>query len=828
MSRLTVSSITTLWARLRLVAETRVNLIAGCVIVLLTLVAGWAPGRGEIFVGMDAITQFYPWYSFLGESLRSGDIPGWNPYQFSGAPFAGAPLSGWMYLPAMILFTALPLTAAAKGYLLTHLLLAGLGTYALARSLRMNVAGALLAAVAYEFSSYLFSRSICCLAFSGVYAWLPLSLLGAELAIKSSRWRDRGLWWGVGGLGLSQILAAWPGQGAYYALLALGGYIAYRALLSPPKTVRGLRGRVAGLVLHGGALLLFGFALAAASILPGLEYNALSNLAGGYVSEGSAAPSGGWSLEDWGRLLTPGGYYVGLSTLALALAAPFVARKQHAVPYFAFLALGALTLSGQGPTLLHSILYDFLPGFDRLHPHAPQRITVVFYLAAVLMSGATLSALMELGKRARGLAFVPVLAALFLATRMESTLPGTLADFVGSDGWGGRTLFLVQNGVSIPAAPLLSAVVLGLVVACALLPAWRGLVAALLVAVLFLDLLSSTHWTIDGQIDLRGASGPPKVDLSSYYGSTEAVGFLRSRTSEEPARYFGHDPIAAGNGKLHYTKRFANPEATALLINNAATLYGVQDIQGYNAVHLARYDEYVKALNGRAQERHLADVLPGGLDSPLLDLLNVRYIVTPAVTGSGPVPPRDLGDGYSIVHGDEQVRILENRDALPRAWIVHQARQATSEEALKLLTSGRVDPKQTALLEQSPPDLARPDDASSDHASVTSYEADRVRLKTKTGAPGLLVLSDVYYPAWKAYVDGEPAPLYRADHLFRAVPIPAGTREVELRYESGALQAGTAISLAAYLTLAALVIAGARRWKKNADRSGSKITPGGS
>jgi hypothetical protein len=185
-----------------------------------------------------------------------------------------------MYLPAMLLFTALPLMAAAKGYLLAHLLLAGMGTYALARSLHMNVAGALLAAVAYEFTSYLFFRSVCCLAFSGVYAWLPLVLLGAELAIWSSRWLGRGLWWGLSGLGLSQILAAWPGQGSYYALLALGSYVAYRTLLFPPENSRGLWSRVSGILLHGGAVLMFGFALAAAGIAPILEYNALSKPGG--------------------------------------------------------------------------------------------------------------------------------------------------------------------------------------------------------------------------------------------------------------------------------------------------------------------------------------------------------------------------------------------------------------------------------------------------------------------------------------------------------------------------------------------------------------------
>ena len=78
------------------------------------MVAGWALVTGGIVVGKDTITQYYPWYSYLGERLRSGDIPAWNPHQFSGAPFAGDPLSGWTYLPAMILFTILPLAGGGR------------------------------------------------------------------------------------------------------------------------------------------------------------------------------------------------------------------------------------------------------------------------------------------------------------------------------------------------------------------------------------------------------------------------------------------------------------------------------------------------------------------------------------------------------------------------------------------------------------------------------------------------------------------------------------------------------------------------------------------
>nr|MBA2510200.1 YfhO family protein [Rubrobacteraceae bacterium] len=227
--------------------------------------------------------------------------------------------------------------------------------------------------------------------------------------------------------------------------------------------------------------------------------------------------------------------------------------------------------------------------------------------------------------------------------------------------------------------------------------------------------------------------------------------------------------------------------------------------------------EYMESLNGRSQGYHNADVVPKGLDSPLLDLLNVRYMIVPADVGADQDELLELKDANPTVYGDDRVEVLENRDALPRAWIVHSAREASQSETLNQLGSGAVDPRRTALLERPPPDLDRPEDPSADRATVTEYEADRIRLESATGARGLLVLSEAYYPAWKAYVDGEPVPLYVADHVLRAVPVPAGEHTVELRYESWSLRTGVAVSLGFCLALVVLVAARARR--KGADET---------
>ena len=762
----------------------RSALLAGCLILIFTLIAVWGLVTGGIVVGKDTVTQYYPWYSYLRERLRSGDLPGWNPYQFSGAPFAADPLSGWTYLPAMILFTILPVSAAAGTYLFIHLLLAGLFTYALARVLRMNMVGALLAAVAYEFNGFMYWRNVCCSPYAEVMTWLPLAILGAELAIRSPRWLDRGLWWGVGGLALSQVLAAWPGQGSYYAMLALGGYVAYRTLLLPPDNVRGIRGRTLGLLLHGGGLLVFGFGLAAAGILPRLEYQALSSLADGYGGiEGVRAAWGGWTANDLPRLLVPGLIYPGLAILALA--APFIARGRYATPYFVVLVLCTLVLAGKDVTPLHRVLYELLPGFEWIHPHGPARIKVLLYLGLALLAGATLSRLGERGRGAKFLVTVPVVT----------------------------SLLFVASGADIPVASLLALVVAN---ACLLIyvlfPRGRRMAALLLVLVVFVDLFAVDRTILVERATAETGKQLVRIDLSRYYEPTGAARVLRSETDDAPDRYFGFGPHRHGEKRtIHYNNYFDERGTTALLVSNLGTSSGLQSIQGYNPVHIARYDEYIRALNGTPQGYHNTDIAPQGLDSPLLDLLNVRFIVVPALTQPDQNVLRELKDANTTIYSDDRVEVLENRDAFPRAWIVHSAQQVARTETLKLLKSGEIDPAQTALLECPPPDLSRPDDPSADRAEIQTYEAERITLQTSTAAQGLLVLSEIYYPAWKAYVDGRPAPLYVADHVLRAVPVPAGEHTVELRYESWSLRAGLAISLVSYMVLISLIVAGVRR-----------------
>ncbi|MPZ15693.1 MAG: hypothetical protein GEU73_14940 [Chloroflexi bacterium] len=784
-----------------------VDLAAIAALVLVNAITQRHLFRGETLVGLDSLTQFYPWYAFLGESLRAGHVPGWNPHQFAGAPFAADPLSGWTYLPAMLLFTILPVPVAAASYQFAHPLLASVFTFLLARALGLSASGALFAAIAYGQSGFLAAHNVCCFAFASVATWLPLGILGIELAVRAQRFLIRAVSWGMAGLALSQMLASWLGQGSYYGLLALGGFLLYRVMLAPARVPSGAASRFLQLAMHGAAVIGLGVGLGAAGLLPRIEYHALSNLADGYATADLAV--GGWSVASWSLLLTPSLWYAGVVVIALALTGAWLARGRAATPYFAALSVATLILAGHGPSPLHALVY-LLPGFADLHPHLPERIMTVFYLGPALLSGATVSHLSRSRAAARTSALLTHLSRVSgrILRGTESDRSGIVIVLVA------LTLVIVLSIASN--APPLSVVTLAIsalvVLAHGLVAALRPFLSLALALVTLVDLHAAAQ-TFTQQSQAASVVHTWQVaDLATRYHPTAADRFLSGLAADGPSRSFGFDPDPGG---LAYTQRFAEPALAAIGANNGALLSGLHDVQGYNPTHVARYDAFLEALNGRGQNYHNAEIFATGLTSPLLDLLNARYIVIPTSVAAPSMSSLDAS--FSTIYRDAQVEIVENRDVLPRAWIVRDAHEVAPGEALELLASGRIDPRRTVLLEQAPPPLSGTEPGTVDSVHVTKYEADRIRLRATTTDSGLVVLSEVHYPAWRAYVDGRPAPLFVADHALRAVPIPPGDHEIELRYESWTLQLGVGLTAVTAAGLTALVIAAAARSIRRGD-----------
>ncbi len=611
----------------------------------------------------------------------------------------------------------------------------------------------------------------------------------------------------------------------------------------------------------GAGVLGSGLALAAAGMLPRYTVNAETNLAGGdYAALGEAGVlNPPWTL-DYLLAQTVGvgsGYHfraasLGGAVVVLALLALPMARQRFAVPFFAVLTLVAMILT-LDTTPLHHLFY-LIPRYREFHDHDAWRTMALAAIGPAMLSGAAIESLPRWrGRRDRlPVVFGPLLFVVIVAVALRQA--------ERSLGWqplvaATLTTVLIAMAVASPPkwteARRLAPLTIPATRATQALPLqsqsgrnrshggarsfphsgpppgavskFVQLVPVLILAVAFilptgLELTGSwLGWPPDRAWERHWRADPAGeaalVQDVSRTDATGAGGFLQAQlASSGPFRYAGYGgygyPGDEARRESYMGRRF-QPAIRALLVNGRPIYLGLYDVQGYNPLHLARYDEFMTALNGESQDYHTSFLLPSGLRSPLLDLLDVRYIVQDATLPPYRDDVRALRAETRVVFRTPRVIVHERDSAPPHAWIVHDVRSVNRGEALPLLTRRVIDPFQTALVEGPLPAITVPDEAAAESSRVTAYEPDRMTIAAQAAAPGLLVVSEVYESGWRAYVDGAEVEILPTHHALRGVPIPSGDHTVEMRYDPLSLRLGLWISgIATSVMVVVFLIAG--------------------
>jgi Bacterial membrane protein YfhO len=171
--------------------------------------------------------------------------------------------------------------------------------------------------------------------------------------------------------------------------------------------------------------------------------------------------------------------------------------------------------------------------------------------------------------------------------------------------------------------------------------------------------------------------------------------------------------------------------------------------------------------------------------------------------------------GLRLAYSGRDARVFRNSNALPRVFLVDRQRTVGSESAaFAAITGPPFDARHVAVTERPLPGL--PQDrggtarAGAGAADLVLYQPERVVARAVAQRASLLVLTDVYYPGWKASVDGHSAPLQRVDYLLRGVLVPPGGHTIELRYEPASWRAGWIVSVLALGVVAILLLLGWR------------------
>jgi len=223
-------------------------------------------------------------------------------------------------------------------------------------------------------------------------------------------------------------------------------------------------------------------------------------------------------------------------------------------------------------------------------------------------------------------------------------------------------------------------------------------------------------------------------------------------------------------------------------------LEGIELAGGHHPNDLSRYRELI-GMVGSSYPENL-------LDESVRRLLNVRYLLWTDYAFGGPLASTSRVLARSQLQNGATYESLIVEDGLPRARLVGASVVRSDEEAVAYMLSDAFDPEtEVVLAEPAPIEL----DGLPPTGSVTWTERtpNRLALEVTTERPALLVVADNWFPAWHATVDGADAPLLRAYHSLRAVPVPAGSHTVEMTYRSALVRRSLAVS--AILTLLLLV-----------------------
>ncbi|MCB9139383.1 MAG: hypothetical protein H6642_13635 [Caldilineaceae bacterium] len=766
------------------------DVLAGGALLLLTAGFFWRTISGDVFQpadGGDLVSFLFPTYRFAAAQVAQGSLPLWNPTLYGGAPFISDIQAGFLYPPNLLLFLLKP----DFGYPILqwlsigHLYWAGLGVYVLVRVLRpggreISRPAALFAALAFQFSDPLLLH-LGNLNLIAVLSWLPWVLAAFHLALT----RRSTAWAVLAGVLFAIANYAGHAPSTVFLGMAIGfywiGWVSKERLKiedkrleasdsppisqSPNLPISNLQSsNLQSSIFNLFIVIILAGLLTAPILLPAFQLTAFTERSDfvyqdtvayslapvqaiGLITPGffGRGPALHWGL--WDRVELP---YAGVAALLLALGALLIGSRRtrrDLVPWMLLAAVGFL--AGLGIyAIIHGWLTLVVPGFDQFR--APARALVLWTLGVAVLSAAGLDAIAAWGgKRVTDAAY----------NRFRRLLQ-----------WGG----LLLAGVFVPLMYL------------ALLLTQSDSTAFLRASVASLAMtLAAGFWLVTwALIALRRGEiiSPPLfagLVIALLFLDLSATGAYTDISPNDPAANFQHPEIIAF---LHDDPdRFridTRTDIADLWQPDAAALHGLEDVWGVaNPLMLEEWNAQWEATGGRQTRRY--------------DALNVKYVL---VRDGTPLPD---GKFELALDAPGDLSVYRNLDFWPRAWLVHDL---ISSDA-----AHEADPTVAAVMEENEGQGLTVEPAVGEESvHEVSYGASVQSWRVNADAPGLLVMSETWYPGWRATVNGAEMPVLRVNGAQRAVAVAAGESLVTLRFAPqswrvGLLLFGVGIVLAALL-----------------------------
>lgn len=751
--------------------------------------------RGRMLFQRDLSLFFAGWMEAFARVVAAGSWPVWNPYPAYGQPMLATATAQILY-PTTWLNLILPLSVYLTFFAVLHLMLAGLGGWALLRGLGASHRAGLLAGAAWAASGPVLST----VHMTNMYAaaaWMPwIGFLGHRTLVTRSR-RLAVLW------GCAIALTVLAGS-MEVTLMGLALVPACAGDLTLRRSVRERPGRTVLLLAIAAVLALL---LSAAQWMPTVDWLQHSRRADLEEMTRRFWPNHPFMLAQTvlplsldplplshaaRQLLFDGrepllySIYMGGPLLALALAGAWFGGR-HRAGFLALVVLGVLLSFGH-LTPLYDVALTILPPLKAFR--FPSKATLLAGMAVAVLAGLGVDAWSgrRRGSRAAWLLGIALPLGLLavIAWHLASPLAPVWRAFVGLPLDGGgyeRYPEFMRMSRHLLVAGLFLWMACAAIVVRAVRVGPAPLLAALAAVVGVGDLVLHTrdlNPTVTRMLERHRpdilAQIPrerPNRTLVVIYNDPRIVRLLPKDMDVWPI-------------DLPHAVRALNLREYPRILG--AGLWG---IEGFPVDVPQLRESYAQVA---AEALQIAPVLPAY--PRLLRVLGVQYVISRHTANL---------DGLrllSTVPAPSQewpARLWALPDPLPRAYWVGRTTEGETPLDLvrRVVEDPLFDPRQEVLLPRDQLGPAEADSAPPEagRAQILVLKPDAIEIETQATRDGYLVVTEAFTPGWRATVDERPAPILRANVVFRALRVPAGRHRVVMRYRPLAIPIGVGLSL---------------------------------
>ncbi len=696
------------------------------------------------FLITDPVRQLYPWRYLAIESLKNGKLPIWNPYNNAGTPLLSN-LQSAVFYPLNFVLLVFPFEIGWSVLIFLQPLLGGLFLFLYLNNIRLRHEASLLGSIAFSFGGF-FTSWLEWNTLLHVALYLPLILLSVDkiLLIVDNKLKLSKLvfWGGIFPLALGLALFAGHAQTFFYLFMLVFIYLIVR-IFSSKKEARGKIGLLFILCYLFFALITLSqylptakFILQSAREIPTSWQSEgwfipWPHLIQFFVPDFFGNPStlNYWGTWNYGELIG----YIGVIPLLFVFFA-LIFRKEKKTLFFGIVFFISLIFAT--PTFLAKLPYQLKLPF--ISTSQPTRLLFLVDFSLAVLSALGLDYFLKLHEGAKKPLFLKMAAVLVFM----SLIYLGCAVFVLSAGnlISDQNLIIAKRNLLLPAAIFIFSG-LTLLTIMFKLKKQASKVLLILIVITIFDLFRFS-WKYNSFSEKKFLF--PQTKITKFLQSQK--GLFRVMTTD---------------------KRILPP--------NFSSVYKVQSIDGYDPLYLKDYGQFAAAwIRGKADitDFNFNRIINiQNFESRLTDLMNVKYILS----------LNDLQSEKLIkIFEEGQTKVYENKNFYPRIFLTEDLIEVNNEqEMIEAMFDESIDLAKTAIVyKKDKINIGLDNLNAGESTEIIDYQPNEVRIKTNLNTEKLLILSDVYYPSWKVYINGQEKKIHKVDYILRGVTIPKGKHEV--------------------------------------------------